>query len=83
MPVWDVDIRYDNLNKYSFRKDTSDEVTKKGRLSRAGDAGEIVALKRAGYLESPLQLATQSACFLTAARWSFLRPPGDCGRAAG
>jgi hypothetical protein len=39
--VWDVDIRYDNhvnYNKCSFRTDTSDEVTKKGRLSRASTA---------------------------------------------
>jgi hypothetical protein len=39
--VWDVDIRYDNhvyYNKYAFRTDTSDEVTKKGHLSRASVA---------------------------------------------
>jgi hypothetical protein len=48
--------------------DTPDEVTKKGRLSRAGDAGEIVALKWAVCLEPPLQRASQRACFLTAAR---------------
>jgi hypothetical protein len=65
--LWDVDICYNNHNKYSFRTDTSDEVTKKGRLSRAGDAGEIVALKRAGYLESPVQRASQRVCFLRAA----------------
>jgi hypothetical protein len=67
MTVWDVDIRYDNHNKYSFRTDTPDEVTKKGRLSRAGDAGEAVALKRAVCLETPLQQDSQRACFLTAA----------------
>jgi hypothetical protein len=55
--MWNVDIRYDN-NKYSFRTDTPDEVTKKGRLSRAGDAGEIVALKRAVCIEPPLQRAS-------------------------
>jgi hypothetical protein len=34
--MWDVAIHYDNhidYNKCSFRTDTSDEVTKKGRLS--------------------------------------------------
>jgi hypothetical protein len=40
-----------------------------GRLSRAGDAGEVVALKRAVCLETSLQGASQRACFLTAARW--------------
>jgi hypothetical protein len=34
------------------------------------------SLKRAVCLEPPLQRASQRACFLTAARWSSLRPGG-------